>query len=287
MKRAQNDKEGDKKKGNKPFEKKPYKKKHYYKNKSELKRNPIKPADGLVRLNKFLANAGICSRREADTLIQSGVVSVNGKVVTELGTKIKETDKISYGGETIKSEKKVYVLMNKPKDFMTKLNDPFGRRTVLQLLGKLKQRVTPVGQLERSSTGVLMLTNDEDLTQRLTHPGNGVRKIVHVALNKKMTAADLQKLTEGVELNDGKAKVDNASFVNNGKDKRQIGIEFSSNKNLLVKRMLEQLGYEIIKLDQVYFAGLTKKNLSRGQWRFLTEKEVNLLKMSSSVEKTT
>lgn len=242
--------------------------------------NPhTKTNDGKIRLNKFLANAGICSRREADVLIQSGAVSVNGKVVTEMGFKILPTDKVSYGGDTIRGEKKVYVLMNKPKDFITTVDDPFGRRTVLQLLGKLKQRVYPVGRLDRATTGLLMLTNDGELTKKLTHPKYGVKKIYHVTLEKNVKENHLKHLVDGFELEDGFTKADVAAYVGNGKDKKQVGIELHSGKNRIIRRMFEHLGYKVIKLDRVYFAGLTKKDLARGQWRYLTEKEVNALKI--------
>ncbi len=282
----------DKKQNNKPnkpkrkagtYTRKPYKKPAFKKGKPSEKDNPhIKAADGLTRLNKFLANAGICSRREADTLISSGVVAVNGKVITEMGVKVSETDKITYGGETIKGERKVYILMNKPKNFITTVDDPFGRKTVLELLGKLKQRVYPVGRLDRATTGVLMLTNDGDLTKRLTHPKFGVKKIYHATLDKPVTAAHLKYLTEGFELEDGFTKADVAVHIGNGQNKKQVGMELHSGKNRIIRRMFEHLGYNVVKLDRSYFAGLTKKELARGQWRFLTEKEVEKLKMNQS-----
>jgi len=245
--------------------------------------NPhIKADDGLTRLNKFLANAGLCSRREADTLIAAGVVSVNGKVITEMGFKVKETDKIVYGGETIKSEKKVYLLMNKPKDFITTLDDPFGRRTVLQLLGKLKERVYPVGRLDRATTGLLMLTNDGELTKKLTHPKFGVKKLYHVTVDKNVSPLHLKTLSEGFELEDGFIKADVACYIGKGLNKKEIGIELHSGKNRIVRRMMEHFDYKVTKLDRVSFAGFTKKDLARGQWRFLTEKEVAFLKMNVS-----
>lgn len=244
------------------------------------KNNPhTKADDGKVRLNKYLANAGICSRREADVLIQSGAVTVNGKVVTELGTRISPDDKVNFGGETIHSERKVYLVMNKPKDFITTVDDPFGRKTVLQLLGKLKQRVYPVGRLDRATTGVLMFTNDGELTKKLTHPKYGVKKIYHVTLNKNVTENHLKHLCDGFELEDGFTKADVAVYIGDGSKKKEVGMELHSGKNRIIRRMFEHLGYDVIKLDRVYFAGLTKKNLARGQWRFLTEKEVNTLKM--------
>ena len=245
--------------------------------------NPhTKADDGKVRLNKFLAQAGIASRREADVLISTGVVTVNGKVITEMGFKVSPEDKVTYGGESIKSEKKVYLLMNKPKDFITTADDPFGRRTVLQLLGKLKQRVYPVGRLDRATTGVLMLTNDGDLTKKLTHPKFGVKKIYNVKLDKNVSSTHLEHLCDGFELEDGFTKADVAVHVGNGEDHKQVGIELHSGKNRIIRRMFEHLGYNVVKLDRVYFAGLTKKDLARGQWRFLTQKEVDLLKMNQS-----
>jgi 23S rRNA pseudouridine2605 synthase len=245
--------------------------------------NPhTKADDGKIRLNKFLAQAGIASRREADVLISTGVVTVNGKVITEMGFKVSPEDKVTYGGESIKSEKKVYLLMNKPKDFITTVDDPFGRRTVLQLLGKLKQRVYPVGRLDRATTGVLMLTNDGDLTKKLTHPKFGVKKIYNVKLDKNVTSTHLQHLCDGFELEDGYTKADVAVHVGNGNDPKQVGIELHSGKNRIIRRMFEHLGYNVVKLDRVYFAGLTKKDIARGQWRFLTQKEVDLLKMNQS-----
>lgn len=243
--------------------------------------NPhTKANDGTTRLNKFLANAGLCSRREADELIQSGVVTINGKVITELGTKVLPTDKVTYGGDSIRSEKKVYLLMNKPKDFITTVDDPFGRKTVLQLLGKLKQRVYPVGRLDRATTGLLMFTNDGDLTKRLTHPKFGVKKTYQVTLEKNVTSAHLQQLIDGIELEDGLAKADVAVYVGAGKDKKHLGVELHSGRNRIIRRMFEHLGYKVTKLDRVIFAGLTKKDLARGQWRFLSEKEVGMLQMS-------
>jgi len=287
--------ENRKKNTDKP-EKTDYKKKRKvgnFKRKPLSKSNPkkgntnnphTKASDGKTRLNKFLANAGICSRREADTLIKAGVVSVNGKVITEMGFKVSPEDKINYGGETIKSEKKVYLLMNKPKDFITTLDDPFGRKTVLSLLGRIKERVYPVGRLDRATTGVLMLTNDGELTKKLTHPKFGVKKIYHVTLDKNVPQAAINHLLEGFELEDGFAKVDVAVHSGDGKDRRQVGIELHSGKNRIIRRMFEHLGFTVIKLDRVYFAGLTKKDLARGQWRFLSEKEVGMLMMNSKVE---
>jgi 23S rRNA pseudouridine2605 synthase len=253
-------------------------------NKKSTNNPHTKASDGKVRLNKFLANAGICSRREADVLISAGAVSINGKVVTEMGFKVAPTDKVNYGGESIASEKKVYLLMNKPKDFITTLDDPYGRRTVLDILGRLKQRVYPVGRLDRATTGLLMLTNDGDLTKKLTHPKFGVKKIYNVTLDNNVSQADIHHLIEGFELEDGFTKADVAVHAGTGKDRRQVGIELHSGKNRIIRRMFEHLGYTVTKLDRVYFAGLTKKDLARGQWRFLTQTEVNLLQMNSNKE---
>lgn len=261
------------------FSKKPYVKKDFTK-RPERKPNLPKVDDGLTRLNKFLANAGICTRREADVLIKAGVVEVNGKIITEMGFKVAETDKVVYGGEALKNEQKVYVLMNKPKGFVASMNDPFNRRNVLELLGKLKQRVAPVDKMDRDSTGVLLLTNDDSLARRLTHPKLKIKKIYQVSTSTNVSTLHLKQLTEGFELENGFSKLDVATYVGKGDDKRTVGVEFTSNKGGIVKKMFEHLGYEVSKLDCVYFAGLTKKNLARGQWRILTEKEVGILKMT-------
>ncbi|HCQ30162.1 MAG TPA: rRNA pseudouridine synthase [Flavobacteriales bacterium] len=237
--------------------------------------------DGSVRLNKFLANAGICSRREADELIKAGVVSVNGKIVTELGTRVKPTDKVVYGGQAINPEKPVYILLNKPKDYITTVDDPFKRKTVLQLIAKAcKERVYPVGRLDRNTTGVLLLTNDGELTKRLTHPAFDVKKIYHVTLDQNVAKSDLERLAEGITLDDGtKVYADAVSYVGDGSNKKEVGLELHTGQNRVVRRMFEALGYKVTKLDRVMFAGLTKKNVPRGKWRFLTEKEVHFLKM--------
>ncbi len=246
------------------------------------KKEPLFPSEtGLTRLNKFLANSGICSRREADDLIKSGVVSVNGKPVTEMGYKVSMTDEVKYNGESMKKERMVYVLLNKPKDFITTLDDPRGRKTVLELVRKAgRERIYPVGRLDRNTTGVLLMTNDGELTARLTHPKYGVKKTYHVSLDKNFKTADFEKLTEGITLDDGFIKPDVISFVGDGADKRDVGVEIHSGKNRIVRRMFEHLGYEVIKLDRVLFAGLTKKDLPRGRWRFLNDKEVAFLKMT-------
>lgn len=234
-----------------------------------------------VRLNKYLANAGICSRREADNYIAAGLISVNGEVVTELGVKVTHTDDIRFNGERVNPERKVYVLLNKPKDCVTTVDDPQERRTVLDCLrGIGKERIYPVGRLDRNTTGVLLLTNDGDLASRLTHPKYMKKKIYHVTCDKNVAMADMDLLASGIELEDGPVYADEVSYVNDA-DRSQIGIEIHSGKNRIVRRMMEHLGYHVAKLDRVYFAGLTKKNLKRGDWRYLTDKEVNMLLMGA------
>lgn len=234
-----------------------------------------------IRLNKYLSNAGVCSRREADVLIQTGVVSVNGKIVTELGLKIRPEDVVQYDGETINAETKRYVLLNKPKGFITTMDDPYGRKTVMGLVKKAcRERVYPVGRLDRETTGLLLFTNDGDLAKKLTHPRYQATKIYHVELNKPVPFEDLSKLLKGVDLEDGRTQVDVAEYVKEG-NAREIGIELHSGKNRIVRRLFEALGYEVVKLDRVQFAGLTKKDLPRGMFRHLSSKEVAFLKMSS------
>ena len=234
--------------------------------------------DGSIRLNKFIANSGVCSRREADDYIVAGLITVNGQVITELGTKIQVTDDVRFNGERLHGEEKVYILMNKPKDFVTTVTDPNADRTVLDLVaGKCPQRVYPVGRLDKATTGVLLLTNDGELSDKLTHPSNRVRKIYHVFLDKNLSQSDFNKILEGVELEDGLMFADALSFID--EDESQVGLEIHSGRNRVVRRMFEALGYKVKKLDRVLFAGLTKKGLRRGQWRFLTEQEVALLKM--------
>ena len=236
-------------------------------------------SDGTIRLNRYIANAGICSRREADDYITAGLVSVNGEIVSELGTKVLPTDDVRYNGERLKPEKNVYVLLNKPKDYITTSEDPDGRKTVMELIAKAcKERVYPVGRLDRNTTGVLLFTNDGDLAKKLTHPSSNIRKMYHVELDKTMKASDLKQMLEGIELEDGMSAVDDISYDSGG-DKKQVGVELHSGKNRIVRRMFEHLGYEIRKLDRVIFAGLTKKDLPRGRWRILSETEVGLLKM--------
>ena len=234
-----------------------------------------------VRLNKFLANAGVCSRREADDFIQAGVVKVNGEVVTELGTKVLRTDSILFHDQPVTLEKKVYVLLNKPKDYVTTSDDPQQRKTVMDLVkNACPERIYPVGRLDRNTTGVLLLTNDGDLASKLTHPKFLKKKVYHVYLDKKVAASDLQQIAEGITLDDGEIHADAIDYASET-DKSQVGIEIHSGKNRIVRRIFEHLGYRVVKLDRVQFAGLTKKNVRRGDWRFLTEKEVEMLRMGA------
>ena len=243
----------------------------------EINYDPNEP----LRLNKFLANAGICSRREADDFIQAGVVTVNGEVVTELGTKILRTDEVKFHDQPVTIEKKVYVLLNKPKDYVTTSDDPQQRKTVMDLVkNACPERIYPVGRLDRNTTGVLLLTNDGDLASKLTHPKYLKKKIYHVYLDKNVTARDLQQILEGIQLEDGEIKADDVQYAH-PTDKKQVGIEIHSGKNRIVRRIFESLGYRVQKLDRVQFAGLTKKNLKRGDWRYLTEEEVDRLRMGA------
>lgn len=254
--------------------------KYSLKKRIEYKEEHIDPTVP-VRLNKFLANAGICSRREADEYIQAGVVSVNGKVVTELGTKVLRTDEVKFHDQLVKMEKKVYVLLNKPKDTVTTSDDPQQRKTVMDLVkGACPERIYPVGRLDRNTTGVLLLTNDGDLASKLTHPQFLKKKVYHVFLDKNVTAHDMQQIASGITLDDGEIHADAIEYAS-PTDKSQVGIEIHSGKNRIVRRIFEHLGYRVVKLDRVLFAGLTKKNLRRGDWRFLTEKEVDMLRMGA------
>ena len=234
-----------------------------------------------IRLNKFLANAGVCSRREADEFIAAGVVSVNGEVVTELGTKIKRVDEVKFHDQVVSIERKIYVLLNKPKDCVTTSDDPQARLTVMDLIkGACSERIYPVGRLDRNTTGVLLLTNDGDLASKLTHPKFLKKKIYHVHLDKNLTKADMDQIAAGVELEDGEIHADAIEYTDDFK-RNQIGIEIHSGKNRIVRRIFESLGYKVMKLDRVFFAGLTKKGLRRGEWRYLSEQEVNFLRMGS------
>ena len=254
--------------------------KYSLKKRIEYKEVNVDP-DAPVRLNKFLANAGVCSRREADAFIQAGVVTVNGQVVTELGTKVKRSDEIKFHDQNVSLEKKVYVLLNKPKDYVTTSDDPQQRKTVMDLVKNVcPERIYPVGRLDRNTTGVLLLTNDGDLASKLTHPKFLKKKVYHVYLDKNVTARDMQQIAEGITLDDGEVHADAIEYAH-PTDKSQVGIEIHSGRNRIVRRIFESLGYRVVKLDRVQFAGLTKKNLRRGDWRFLTEKEVDMLRMGA------
>ena len=236
-----------------------------------------------MRLNKYLANAGVGSRREADQLITTGAVTVNGKVVTELGTKVRPEDVVVFGGQRLSTEQKRYVLLNKPKDTITTTDDPEERHTVMHLVARAcQERIYPVGRLDRNTTGVLLLTNDGELAKKLTHPSHGAEKIYHVTLDKNVLASHLRELVEGVHLEDGLAQADEASYVSSAESKREVGIKLHMGRNRIVRRMFEALGYEVVKLDRVIFAGLTKKDLQRGHWRHLSEKEVTWLKQKKA-----
>ena len=253
----------------------------YNKKKQIQYKEVLADPDAPLRLNKYLANAGVCSRREADNFIQAGLVTVNGTIVTELGTKITRNDDVRFNGERVNPERKVYILLNKPKDCVTTVDDPQERKTVLDCLqGACKERIYPVGRLDRNTTGVLLLTNDGDMASKLTHPKFMKKKIYHVYCDKNVAMSDMTLLVNGLELEDGKAYADEVTYVNEA-DRSQIGLEIHSGKNRIVRRMMEHLGYKVVKLDRVLFAGLTKKNLKRGDWRFLTEQEVNMLRMGA------
>jgi 23S rRNA pseudouridine2605 synthase len=244
--------------------------------------NPASKKGGItpekIRLNRFIANSGVCSRREADELIQKGLISVNGKQITDLGIKVTLNDDIRYKGKKLSAEKKVYILMNKPKGYVTTVEDPHAEHTVLDLLGDAcPERVYPVGRLDKETTGVLLLTNDGDLTGKLTHPKYNRRKIYHVFLDNPVTKSDLFKLAEGIELEGENIVADAVSYADPA-DKSQIGIELHSGQNRVIRRLFESLGYKVKKLDRVYFAGLTKKNVQRGKWRYLNDKEISMLK---------
>ena len=236
-----------------------------------------------IRLNKFIANSGVCSRREADTMIQAGVVTVNGEVVTELGTKVNVlNDVVKFNGETLKGEAKVYIVMNKPRGYVTTASDPHADKTVMDLLKNCPNRVYPVGRLDKATTGVLMFTNDGEISERLTHPSYDKKKIYQVVLNKPLTDEARAQILAGIELNDGVIKADELEYIDAG-DHRKLGIEIHSGKNRIVRRIFESLGYTVKALDRVYFAGLTKKGLKKGEWRYLSEGEVNVLRMGAYV----
>lgn len=233
--------------------------------------------ENLIRLNKYISNSGVCSRRHADELIKSGKIKVNGKIVTELGTKISLSDKIEYDNKVLKPEKFVYVLLNKPKDHITTLDDPQGRKTVMHLVrNAAKERIYPVGRLDRNTTGLLLFTNDGELAKKLSHPSHTIQKIYIIETNKNISENDLTKILEGVELEDGKAMVDSVNYIEG--NKREIAIELHTGKNRIIRRIFEYLGYEIIRLDRVMYAGLNKIGITRGKWRFLNSREIGILK---------
>ncbi|MBR5821174.1 MAG: rRNA pseudouridine synthase [Alistipes sp.] len=280
------DKKFDKKGGDKPFDKK-FDKKPFGDKKRSFKRDDERPRSypkfnperqsGDIRLNRFLAQSGICSRREADDFITAGLVSVNGVIVTELGTKVKPTDEVKFNDERIQGEKKVYLVLNKPKGYVTSLEDPHAEKVVMDLVkNACTERIYPVGRLDKNSLGLLLFTNDGDLTKTLTHPSYRKKKIYQVSLDKPLTRADMDRLAEGITLEDGEIFADEISYLKD--NKQEVGIEIHSGRNRIVRRMFEFLGYTVTKLDRVYYAGLTKKNLKRGSWRFLTKEEVQRLK---------
>ncbi len=241
------------------------------------------PIKDTMRLNKFIANSGVCSRREADTLIQAGVVTVNGEVITELGIKVNtQTDDIRFNGERLKGEEKVYIIMNKPRGYVTTASDPHADKTVIDLVKRCPSRVYPVGRLDKNTTGVLMLTNDGEIAERLTHPSFDKKKIYQVAIDRDLKQEDFEKILSGIELSDGIEKADELEYIDEN-DKRKLGIEIHSGKNRIVRRLFESLGYNVKALDRVYFAGLTKRGLKKGEWRYLTEGEINILKMGAYV----
>lgn len=279
MRRPQSNKD----KSNTPGKSREYTKKPYSKGRAPSgakKAKPVPSDPDLIRLNRYVANAGVCSRREADIYIEAGNVTVNGKTITEMGHKVKLTDIVKFDGRLLNPQKKEYVLLNKPKNFITTTSDERGRRTVMELISKAsKSRLVPVGRLDRNTTGLLLFTNDGDLAKKLTHPRHGIRKIYHVELNKNLSAEDLKKIQAGITLDDGPIKVDEVSYINNS-PKREVGIEIHSGRNRIVRRIFEHLGYDVQKLDRVIFAGLTKKDLPRGHWRYLTKQEVINLGMN-------
>lgn len=254
----------------------------YSKKKQIQYREELTDPNEPIRLNKYLANAGVCSRREADEFITAGVVSVNGQVVNELGTKVKRGDEVRFHDQLISIERKIYLLLNKPKDYVTTVEDPQDRKTVMDLVkGACKERIYPVGRLDRNTTGVLLFTNDGELASKLTHPKFNKKKVYHVRLDKAIEEADMQRLLNGIELEDGEIHCDAVNYTVTDTDHTQLGVEIHSGRNRIVRRMFETLGYHVVRLDRTQFAGLTKKNLRRGDWRFLTEKEVNMLRMGA------
>jgi len=277
------DKRSDTEKGKRFSDRKPkYTKPHGDKFKLKLKGNNKVPKTedvGEMRLNRYIANAGVCSRREADKYIQAGLVSVNGKITTEMGIKVKQNDDVRFDGRRLNPEKKVYLLLNKPKDFVTTTDDPHADKTVMDLVkNACRERIYPVGRLDKNTTGLLLFTNDGDLSKKLMHPSHNMKKVYQVSLDKPLTKNHLLQIAEGVELEDGAITADAVSYIDN-ESKKEVGIEIHSGRNRIVRRIFESLGYRIKKLDRVYFAGLTKKRLPRGKHRFLSQKEIQFLKM--------
>lgn len=267
---------GEKRYGEKKYGGKPAFRKHAEAPANYPKYNPERQT-GEIRLNRFIAQSGICSRREADDYITAGLVSVNGVIVTELGTKVKPTDEVKFNDSRVQGEKKVYLVLNKPKGYVTSLDDPHAGKTVMELVkGACTERIYPVGRLDKNSVGLLLFTNDGDLTRQLTHPSYKKKKIYQVTLDKPLTRADMDRIAEGITLEDGEIYADEISYVK--ENKQEVGIEIHSGRNRIVRRIFEFLGYNVTKLDRVYYAGLTKKNLKRGAWRFLTREEVERLK---------
>lgn len=247
---------------------------------SPFNKTPKQKKIEYIRLNRFIASSGICSRREADELISSGKIQVNGEIITALGTKVRRHDKIKYKGKLLKSEQMVYVLLNKPKGFLTTTDDPYERKTVMSLVeNACQERIFPVGRLDLNTTGLLLFTNDGEMAKKLSHPKHNIKKIYHVSLNKNLAKNDLLKIANGIEMDDGFIKVDDIAYVEGENDKSQIGIELHSGKNRIVRRIFEHLEYKVLRLDRVVYAGLTKKDIPRGKWRFLKQYEINHLKM--------
>lgn len=239
-------------------------------------------SEELIRLNKFLAHSGVCSRRDADKLISSGMVKVNGEIITELGHKVKPTDRIEYKDKVVQRERLVYVLLNKPKGYITSLDDPFERKTVMSLVeNSVQERIYPVGRLDKNTTGLLLFTNDGEIAKKMTHPSHNLKKIYHVVLDKPLTKNHFNEIEAGLELEDGVIKPDALAYVENTESRKEIGIEIHSGRNRIVRRIFEHFEYKIVKLDRVKLGGLTKKDLARGQWRYLLPAEINMLKMLS------
>ena len=249
--------------------------------KGPKKRREPPKEPGLQRLNKVIANSGVCSRREADKLIEAGLIKVNGKVIVEMGFKVKPGDQVKYQSKVLTGERKVFILMNKPKDHITTVSDTHDRKTVMHIVERMcKERVYPVGRLDRNTTGLLLFTNDGDMAKRLTHPSYGIKKIYHAQLDKNVNAKDIHAIRNGVRLDDGKAQVDVVGYVGDQKNKRLVGLELHSGKNRIIRRIFEHLGYKIMALDRIGYAGLTKKDIPRGRCRYLNQKEIGMLKMS-------